>query len=330
MHSHHLSLLACPQCHKNLEFLPAQPLDRTLNGELKCQGCTAVYPIRGGVPRFVAASNYSDSFGFQWNLHAKTQYDSFTGINVSQDRLFKETRWPKNLAGQCVLEVGSGSGRFTEQIAATGATLVSLDYSQAVEANVQSNGTRPNVLIVQASIYEMPIPRASFDKVICIGVLQHTPDVEKSFQALVNALKPGGELVIDVYRWRLVNWLWPRYWLRALTKRLPAPFVYQLCQTYVERVWPLTKLIHKLPMGRKINRFFLVPDFRDVYPLPEDLLRQWAILDTFDNLTPAYDQPQSLKTVRRWFETSGLENVDVHLGYNGIEGRARKPRENSP
>jgi SAM-dependent methyltransferase len=171
----------------------------------------------------------------------------------------------------------------------------------------------------------MPLRPKTFDKVLCIGVLQHTPDVKKSFQALVEALKPGGDLAVDVYRWRWVNWLWPRYWLRGVTKRLPAPFLYRACERYIRFVWPLTKLIHRLPFGRKLNRFILVPDFRGVYPLSENLLKQWAILDTFDNLSPTYDQPQTLTTVERWFHESGLEQTQVHFGYNGIEGRAKKP-----
>ena len=55
-----------------------------------------------------------------------------------------------------ILEVGSGSGRFTEQAAKTGATIISCDYSYAVEANFASNGKNDNVLIVQADLYHMP------------------------------------------------------------------------------------------------------------------------------------------------------------------------------
>lgn len=323
----HLPLLACPNCGGGLILAKAdrEEGEKIESGALTCARCAETFPVQNGMPRFVPASNYTASFGYQWNLHFKTQYDSHTKVPVSRGRLFAETAWPERMTDQKVLEVGSGSGRFTEPLASTGATIVSLDYSQAVEANARNNGNKENVLIVQASIYNMPIPQASFDKVLCIGVLQHTPDVAKSFSALVNALKPGGELVIDVYRWRLVNFLWPRYWLRVLTKRLPSATVYRLCQAYVNRIWPLTKWIHRLPYGRKLNRFILVPDFRDLYPLSEDLLREWAILDTFDNLSPIYDQPQTLKAVKRWFAQAGLTDVQVRLGFNGIEGRGRKP-----
>ena len=228
MHPHHLPLLCCPKCAGSLSLTSAEKETDQLvhTGTLTCTACTSSYPIRSGVPRFVPKVNYSSSFGFQWNLHFNTQYDSHTGVPVSRDRLFKETRWPQSLEGQKILEVGSGSGRFTEALAATGATVVSIDYSDAVEANAHGNGNKKNVLIVQASIYEMPIRAQTFDKVLCIGVLQHTPDLDHAFRALVGALKAGGDLAIDVYRWRWTNLIWPRYWLRAITKRLPPPMVY--------------------------------------------------------------------------------------------------------
>jgi SAM-dependent methyltransferase len=312
----HVSLYSCPQCHGDL-VLRWQ--------DLHCKKCHVRFLVKNGIPRFVPPGNYSASFGYQWNLHAKTQYDSYTGVPVSRQRLFAETRWPEQMPGQKILEVGSGAGRFTEPLSTTGATILSLDYSSAVEANALSNACKSNVAIGQASIYEMPIRPESFDKVLCIGVLQHTPDVKAAFRALVNALKPGGELVIDVYRWRLVNWIWPRYWLRPLTKRLPAARLYSLCDRYVRWIWPLTRLLHHLPMGRQLNRFILVPDFRDLYPLNEEVLQSWAVLDTFDNLSATYDKPQTVTAVQSWFKKAGFVDFEVHRGINGIEARGRKP-----
>lgn len=77
-----------------------------------------------------------------------------------------------------MLEVGSGAGRFTRALLeTTRATIWSVDVSDAVSANNASNATpggdRPK--LAQASIYELPFPPGSFDRVICLGVLQHTP-----------------------------------------------------------------------------------------------------------------------------------------------------------
>ena len=61
-----------------------------------------------------------------------------------------------------------------------------------------------------------------------------------------------------------------------------------------------------------------------MFKLNDSLLKQWAILDTFDMLSPAYDSPQKIETVKEWFKNSELENIDIHYGYNGIEARATK------
>jgi len=323
----HIEYLACPSCAGDLlvSSIEKHEKDSIETGRLHCRNCDASYDIIRHIPRFVPLENYSASFGFQWSRHARTQYDSYTGTTVSATRFFGETKWPRHLHGQTILEVGSGSGRFTEQAASTGATVVSMDYSCAVDANYRSNGHKENVLIVQGNIYSMPFRTNLFDKLFCIGVLQHTPNVEKAFLSLPDYLRGGGSLVIDVYRyslWRRV--LLPKYWVRPITARLAPETLYRWCQKYVRVMWRIAVWINRLPKGRHINRALLIPDYRGVYPLSEEMLKEWAVLDMFDALSAAYDKPQSVGSVKRWFEKAGLENVEVRVGYNGIEGRGTK------
>jgi len=70
---------------------------------------------------------------------------------------------------------GQRSGRFTEIALQTGATVFSVDAGQAVDANWNNNGHHANLILCQASLYELPFPQDYFDKVFCFGVLQHTP-----------------------------------------------------------------------------------------------------------------------------------------------------------
>lgn len=301
--------------------------DEVVSGTLSCPVCDRTYPILNGVPRFVELKNYADNFGFEWNRHARTQYDSYSGVNVSETRFFGETKWGRDLTGRVLLEVGCGSGRFTVHAAATGAMVVSFDYSAAVEANYASNGGTPNVLIVQADVYRLPFPKGFFDGVFCFGVLQHTPDVRKTFFLLSGYLKSGGRLVADVYRkfGGVKRVLKTKYWVRSITKRLRPAVLYRLTRSYVNFMWPLSRYIHKLPYGKLLNWALFIADYRGVFPLTEELLKEWAILDTFDMLSPRYDKPQTLAVFTRWFHEAGLRHIDVHYGYNGIEGRAEKP-----
>ena len=326
MKEEHIKYLVCPGCAGELVVAEIKKHKKDLiqEGLLKCMNCKSTYDITRYIPRFVPMENYASAFGFEWTKHAKTQYDSYTGINISETRFFEETKWQHDLKGQTILEVGSGSGRFTEHAAATGAMVVSMDYSSAVDANYSSNGHMDNVLIVQADIYSMPFVADFFDKLVCIGMLQHTPDPKKAFFTLPKYLKPGGSLVIDVYsskRYLLVN----RYLARLLTARIPHETLYKLIERYVNLMWPLVKKINKLPLGGYINRVLFIQDYIGIYPLTDKILKEWAILDTFDIFSPVYEKPQSIGAVKKWFENTGFENIDVHYGYNDIEGRGTKP-----
>ena len=327
MKEEHISYLVCPRCQESLTLARVNSTDSGAikEGALDCLRCHTRYNIVNFIPRFVALNNYAANFGFEWNKHYRTQYDSYTGTRISADRFFAETKWPGDLRGQLVLEVGSGSGRFTEIAAATGAFVVSFDYSNAVEANYKSNGHKANVLIVQANIYAMPFKFDYFDKIFCFGVLQHLPDVEKGFLQLPRYLKPGGSLVVDCYRYPGFRfYLNPRTILRLFTKHLPHETLYRAVTRYVNLMWPISRQIHKLPFGRQLNQALLIGDYRGIRPLSEEHLKEWAILDTFDMLSPAYERPQTVKTIRKWFEKAGLINIEVHPGYNGIEGRGMK------
>lgn len=198
--------------------------------------------------------------------------------------------------------------------------IVSFDYSYAVDANFANNGTSSNVLIVQADICAMPFRRGAFDRVFCFGVLQHTPNPGRSFAALVPALRPGGELVADVYNLASTSRiLTPYYILRMFTRRMDAERLYGFTRRWVDFMWPISGAIRRVPkVGYRINWRLMVPDYSHI-GLDGELLREWAYLDCFDALSPKYDKPQVKAVVRKWCTEAGLKNVIVKNGYNGIE-----------
>ena len=287
------------------------------------------FPILGGIPRFCHAENYTRTFGHQWTLFSTTQLDSRAQWgNVSERRLFAETEWPRRMEGERILEAGCGMGRFTEALARTGAEVFAFDSSVAVESNLKNNGSLGNINFAQADIYAPPYEKGSFDRILCVGVVQHCPSPRRAFEALVPFLKPGGEIVIDVYRLSWHCLLLGKYYLRPLTRRLRPETLHRLVKVHVGWVYPLTGSIQGLtgPWSRRLSAVLAVADYRGVYDAPDGTLRVLAELDTFDMLSPMYDRPQTIAEVRRWFRDAALTDVEVRPGHNGIEARGRRHR----
>jgi uncharacterized protein YbaR (Trm112 family)/ubiquinone/menaquinone biosynthesis C-methylase UbiE len=330
MREHQIQLLVCPECSGRLELGSVQrrSVDHVETGNLVCTGCNLEFPIVDSIPRFVPVENYADSFGLEWNTHARTQYDEETRLHISEDRFWHETHWPHDLRGETILEAGSGSGRFTTHAASTGATVISFDYSSAVEANFASNGHHPNVVIVQGDIFSIPVPKDSADRAFCFGVLQHTPDPHGAFLALISRVAPGGSIAFDVYRkTRLTYLTTTKYWVRPLTRRMDSETLYRRVQRYVDAMWPIASAVRRIPrIGPSLNWRLLVADYSRE-GVADDALKEWAYLDTFDMLAPEYDLPQRLEDVQSWLEEAGLERAEAHDGYNGIEAHGVRPPE---
>jgi len=283
------------------------------------------FPIIAGVPRVCDPENYTSNFGLQWNAFRETQID--TGqAGISERRFFAETAWrPEDLDGLDVLEVGSGAGRFSQVVLThTGANLYSVDYSSAVEANLANNGAiAPGRFhLFQASIYEMPFPADAFDKVFCLGVLQHTPDFAASVKSLVDKAKPGGEIVVDFY---CIRGFWTKitgkYLLRPFTRRMDQERLLELVRAHAGWIMTMAQGMNRVGL-HVLTRFLPIPDLA-IMPggLTPDQLREWVVLDTFDMLSPAHDNPQRIRTVAKMFEASGADVTFAGFVDNGT-GRA--------
>lgn len=270
------------------------------------------FPIIDGIPRIAELENYADSFGIQWNKFAKTQIDrDGDGLDMSRKRFFGETHWDlEDLRGKDILEVGSGAGRFTRVVLEfTNGNLYSVDYSNAVVANFQNNGhiSPERFHLFQASIYEMPFPNDAFDKVFCLGVLQHTPDFEASVKVLIDKTKPGGEIVIDFYQ--IKGWwtkLHAKYLLRSLTTKMSHEALLEIIDRNIDWLIKAHFGLHRVGLGL-LTRFLPVCNVKESFPrsLTYSELREWAILDTFDQYSPKHDHPQRLNDVAAMFERNG-------------------------
>ena len=311
-----LSWLCCPKCG-NAELMlqvASEHEGEIESGALCCIACHARFPIVRSIPRFVSSDNYAYSFGLEWNRFRRTQLDSYSGTTISRDRFLRQTGWsPDILAGSAVLDAGCGAGRFAEVALSMGAHVFAFDYSEAVDACWLNLSTYPNFHVVQADIYAIPFKSEQFDFVCSFGVLMGTPDVRAAFMALVPLLKsPSGRLAVDVYEKSWRTWPNPKYWLRPFTTRLPTEFLFKAVELAVPLLLPLSRTLGRVPKkGSLLKRIVPIADYKGVYPLDDTQLREWALLDTFDMLSPRYDQPQTSQTLRAWFEQAGLSDVEI-------------------
>jgi SAM-dependent methyltransferase len=272
----------------------------------------------------VPDDGYAESFGDQWNRWRRVQLDSVTGKPLSRARLFEGTGWPEDLSGETVLELGCGAGRFTEVLLDAGAEVWAVDASSAVDAARANLGEHGRLHLAQADLFDLPFAWGAFDRVLCFGVIQHTPSPHFAF---VRATRYGGWFAADVYRKPpyIDRWSAKTLW-RPLTKRMPRDVLRRIVEWYVPRWLPVDTRLARVP---KLGRFLtaVVPcwNYTGLYPLDEDELVAWAILDTFDALSPRYDEPQTLETVQEWVREAELADADVRYGGNGIVVTGRRP-----
>lgn len=284
--------------------------------------------MRDGIPRFVRGGSYAQAFGSQWKRYPRTQLDSHTGIPISEDRARRcigERLWAQ-LSDLDVLEVGCGAGRFTEPLLREGSRVTSVDLSDAVEVNAANFPPSPRHRVAQADAQQLPFIPGQFDMVFCLGVVQHTPSPEATLAALAAHVRPGGHLVVDHYArtWRWYTRTAPLF--RQVLKRLPPDRGLSATERLVDVFRPLHQRVRSRRATVLLNRVSPVTVYDDVYPeLTDDLLREWALLDTHDMLTDWYKHRRSVSEVRSALASLGLLDVEAAAGGNGVEARGRKP-----
>jgi SAM-dependent methyltransferase len=309
-----------------------EPLRTTADQILQCsKGCS--FLVVGGVPRLVPAAEYTASFGLQWNHFRRTQLDSYTGHPISRQRLTRLLGGSLDVVrGKLVLEAGCGAGRFTELLLEAGARVVAVDLSTAVDANRANCDRFSGHAVFQGDIRRLPFAPEQFDFVICVGVVQHTPDPEETMVSLCRHVRPGGLLVMDHYthgahRRRLVPKL-----VRAWLLRQPPERALDTCETLMRTLWPIHQAawkLRRLPGATLLRKVWLrmspLVDYHDeLAHLGPQLIYEWALLDMHDSLTDRFKHLRSAEQLREHLASCGMQQIETDHGGNGVEVRARK------
>jgi SAM-dependent methyltransferase len=247
--------------------------------------------------------------------------------------------WPTDLSGQTVLEIGPGTGNFTEHLVETGAEVVCIDMSDAVDAFPEELLTRPNLHVVQGDITTGVLQEQGFDRIWMFQVLQHTPSPPETLKQVQRMLRPGGELAFTSYEGQYNPWYY------RVTKRVPDPIAWRAIRAAVPRLLPLKSwLLRRRPtLATRLALALLEPvDPRNIYfqtrqgrmgdyvhgalwerTRDDDQLLKYVIVNTFDRITPEYTNSADHHTIERWTHDAGFSSVRT-WGRGGVRARAIK------
>lgn len=113
-----------------------------------------------------------------------------------------------------LLEVGCGGGDWLRTAVSLGVHqggITGIDIASMALPALREEGYR----VCAADAAHLPLPDDACSRVLCYGVLHHTPDPEAAFRELVRIALPGGTLCVATYHWGS-----PFHWL---IHRLAAP-----------------------------------------------------------------------------------------------------------
>ncbi|MEO3755537.1 class I SAM-dependent methyltransferase [Streptomyces sp. B6B3] len=131
--------------------------------------------------------------------------------------------WMRVFAGHAprrpavVLDLGSGTGRFTPALAeAFGGPVHGVEPSARMRAVAEESAAHPAVAYRHGSAEDIPLPDGSCDLALMFFVLHHVRDRPAAAAEIARVLRPDGRLLIrSWFTDRMPDLLWHRYFPRA-------------------------------------------------------------------------------------------------------------------
>jgi 2-polyprenyl-6-hydroxyphenyl methylase / 3-demethylubiquinone-9 3-methyltransferase len=123
------------------------------------------------------------------------------------DHIATEMGW--NAPARSALDVGSGGGYLTVELASRGFTTAGIDPSAESIAVAKAHAQEKGLLIDYrvANAESLPFPSASFDLITCCDVLEHLDDLDLALSEITRVLKPGGVFLYDTINRTFMTWL---------------------------------------------------------------------------------------------------------------------------
>ena len=147
-----------------------------------------------------------DSYYFEELGDKFDEYISDYDVARRSELIFAELLGAVELGGQKVLEVGCGTGRFSQQIADQKAQLMVLDIASRLVSEVAE---RLGCVGVAGDACNLPFDDETFDVVISSECIEHTPLPQQAVAEMCRVCRNGGVVCLTTPNklWYPVLWL---------------------------------------------------------------------------------------------------------------------------
>jgi len=360
-------------CNKKTDFFPADiffcpacgerrgrhPLVFDGSCNLVCDACGAVYPVIGGVPRFVFTDNsvgdaaqkqVMKSFGDKWS---RVPYYGHKGktAEFAQRWFFQRYNWYKSeddlrrflLRRRAILDAGCGLGYLLRWFRSliiggnpgskkSGNMLIGFDISRAVDFANDKN--RHGIYLAQADIMNPPFKKMSFDYIISDGVLHHTPDTRTALERLISLLKPGGVIEFYIYLKKNPMREFSDDYIRSYTVKMSERECWDFCKKLTALARQTSALKGKITIDRTIP---VIGIEKGVYT-PHEFMYYFFMkffwnknftyeennLVNFDWYHPRYANRHTPSEVISWAKELNMKLENINVIKSGIAARFRK------
>jgi malonyl-CoA O-methyltransferase len=138
-------------------------------------------------------------------LPTREGYDRWSACYDDEDNPLIALEEPKvaellgPVSGLRILDLGCGTGRHALRLAAAGASVTAIDFSDGMLAQARKRaGTLPVDFRGHDLTQPLPFADVSFDRIICGLVLDHIPQPQPLFTEMRRVCRPTGYAVISV------------------------------------------------------------------------------------------------------------------------------------
>jgi SAM-dependent methyltransferase len=249
----------------------------------------------------IQARTISD-FGEQWTRYPETE-GFFGSVELFNDN-FQPLLTAGDVKGRRVAEIGAGTGRFVNVLAAAGAShVVAVEPSDAFGVLREKTAQYADrITCLRVSGDRLPAS-GDLDFVFAIGVLHHIPDPDPVVAAAYRALRSGGKLAVWLYgREGNTLYLLVAHSMWWLTRRLPHRALELFVRALYGPFWLYMSLCRwlPLPLAAYMRRVMV--------PLTPDKRR----LVIYDQLNPAYAKYYRREEARVLLARNGFTNILLH------------------